>query len=77
MEPNCIWPLQAKLGEGALWVDGAFWFTDIKLQKIHRLDPVSGEKKRSASSRPLPAAASSPACRAACSILSPRPAPSP
>jgi sugar lactone lactonase YvrE len=45
MEPNCIWPLQAKLGEGALWVDGAFWFTDIKLQKIHRLDPASGERK--------------------------------
>jgi xylono-1,5-lactonase len=45
MEPTCIWPLEAKLGEGALWCDGAFWFTDIKLRRIHRLDPVSGEKK--------------------------------
>src|SRR5436190_21506470 len=45
MTPECIWPLAAKLGEGALWFENAFWFTDIKLQKIHRLDPAGGEKK--------------------------------
>jgi sugar lactone lactonase YvrE len=45
MAPTCIWPLAAKLGEGALWCDGAFWFTDIKLKKIHRLDPAGGGKK--------------------------------
>jgi sugar lactone lactonase YvrE len=45
MAPTCIWPLAAKLGEGALWCDGAFWFTDIKLRKIHRLDPAGGDKQ--------------------------------
>lgn len=44
MTPRCIWPLAAKLGEGPLWWEGALWFTDIKLQKIHRLDPATGEK---------------------------------
>ena len=45
MAPDCIWPLAAKLGEGALWCDGAFWFTDIKLKKIHHLDPASGARQ--------------------------------
>ncbi len=44
MTPTCIWPLAAKLGEGPLWWDDALWFTDIKLQKIHRLDPATGQK---------------------------------
>ena len=41
MAVACIWPLAAKLGEGALWFENAFWFTDIKLKKIHRLDPAT------------------------------------
>ena len=39
---RCVWPLAAKLGEGALWWRGAVWFTDIKGRRIHRFDPVSG-----------------------------------
>lgn len=45
MTPECIWPLQAKLGEGALWFDNAFWFTDIKLRKIYCLDTAGGAKQ--------------------------------
>lgn len=45
MNPHCIWPLGAKLGEGALWHDSAFWFTDIKQKKIHRLDPAGGGRQ--------------------------------
>lgn len=42
-EPHCVWPLQATLGEGPLWLDGAVWFVDIKQNHIHRFDPASGE----------------------------------
>ena len=42
MSPTCIWPLAAKLGEGPLWWQDAVWFTDIKLKRIHRFDPVTG-----------------------------------
>jgi len=42
---SCVWPLGATLGEGPLWWGEALWFTDIKQQKIHRFDPVTGEKK--------------------------------
>lgn len=44
IEPECIWPLQATLGEGPVWVarDSALWFTDIKQRRIHRFDPASG-----------------------------------
>lgn len=45
MSPTCIWPLAAKLGEGPLWWQGAVWFTDIKLKRIHRFDPVTGVGK--------------------------------
>ena len=45
MRPTCIWPLAAKLGEGPLWWQGAVWFTDIKLKRIHRFDPVTGVGK--------------------------------
>jgi sugar lactone lactonase YvrE len=46
MTPECVWPLEAKLGEGALWFEDAFWFTDIRLKRIHRFDPASGAKRR-------------------------------
>jgi len=41
-----IWDLRAELGEGPLWDDrdGAFWFTDIKRQKIYRYDPATGAR---------------------------------
>ena len=37
--PECVWPVQAVLGEGPLWWDGALWFTDIKSKKIHCYAP--------------------------------------
>ncbi len=45
-EPRVVWPVEALLGEGPVWVerDAALWFTDIKGRKIHRYDPVSGNR---------------------------------
>ena len=45
-EPRNVWNSQCELGEGPVWVerDQALWFVDIKKQKIHRLDPASGDK---------------------------------
>jgi sugar lactone lactonase YvrE len=39
-----VWDLHCELGEGPVWTDGALWFTDIKLKKIHRYDPKSGDR---------------------------------
>lgn len=46
-EPVCVWDLQCKLGEGPIWMaqEGAVWFVDIKLDKIHRFMPASGAMK--------------------------------
>jgi sugar lactone lactonase YvrE len=44
-EPQVVWEVAAELGEGPVWVDGALWFTDIKKQQVHRLDPASGDKR--------------------------------
>ncbi len=40
------WDVGAELGEGPVWVerDQALWFTDIKRQKVHRLDPATGDR---------------------------------
>lgn len=45
-EPRNVWNSQCELGEGPVWVerDQALWFVDIKKQKIHRLDPATGDK---------------------------------
>lgn len=47
VQPEPIWDVQAQLGEGALWDerDRSLWFTDIKLRKIHCLDPSSGDRR--------------------------------
>jgi len=47
MEAICVWPLEATLGEGPVWIgrEAALWFTDIKQRKIHRFDPASGDRK--------------------------------
>lgn len=45
VEPTLVWDVAADLGEGPVWVEDALWFTDIKKQKIHRLDPASGERR--------------------------------
>ena len=46
-EPECIWPLAAELGEGPVWSarERALWFVDIKQNRIHRFDTVSGESR--------------------------------
>ena len=35
---ECIWPLQAQLGEGPIWLarEQCVWFVDIKARRIHR-----------------------------------------
>ncbi len=38
---ECVWPLDAMLGEGPLWWKGAVWFTDIKQNRIHRFTPAT------------------------------------
>ena len=46
-EPRNVWSSQCELGEGPVWVerDQALWFVDIKKKHIHRLDPVTGDKR--------------------------------
>lgn len=44
---ECIWPLDATLGEGPLW-DAAtqtLWFVDIKQGRIHRCDIDGGDRR--------------------------------
>jgi len=38
--PQCIWNAGAKLGEGPVWsaAGNAFWFVDIKGQRLHRVN---------------------------------------
>jgi sugar lactone lactonase YvrE len=45
MKPECLWPLQAELGEGPVWCarEQALWFTDIKQRRLHRYDPATGQ----------------------------------
>jgi sugar lactone lactonase YvrE len=40
-----VWDVQAELGEGPVWANGALWFVDIKRRKIHRYAPVSGGRR--------------------------------
>jgi sugar lactone lactonase YvrE len=46
LEATCLWDLGAELGEGPIWsaAEQAVWFVDIKLHKVHRLHPESGER---------------------------------
>jgi xylono-1,5-lactonase len=44
-EVSNVWKVQAELGEGPVWADGALWFVDIKRRKIHRYDPASGGRR--------------------------------
>jgi len=45
--PSPVWPLEAELGEGPVWVerDQALWFVDIKKQQVHRFDPATCDKR--------------------------------
>lgn len=44
-QPQCVWDVQAALGEGALCHDGLVWFVDIMGNQIHRYDPSNGTKQ--------------------------------
>jgi D-xylonolactonase len=44
-KPRNIWNVEAELGEGPLWADGALWFVDIKKRKIHRCDADGGARR--------------------------------
>lgn len=44
-EPRNIWPVNAELGEGPVWAEGALWFVDIKKQKLHRCDSKGGNRQ--------------------------------
>jgi xylono-1,5-lactonase len=44
-QPINAWNVQAELGEGPVWVDGALWFTDIKRRRIHRYEPATGGRR--------------------------------
>lgn len=45
-DPICVWPLEAELGEGPLWLASqqALWFVDIKADKLHRFKPSTAAK---------------------------------
>jgi sugar lactone lactonase YvrE len=44
-EVRNVWDVQAELGEGPVWAEGALWFVDIKRRRIHRYDPASGGRR--------------------------------
>ncbi|HEX7761501.1 MAG TPA: SMP-30/gluconolactonase/LRE family protein [Caulobacteraceae bacterium] len=43
-EARCVWPLGAQLGEGPIWSagDSTLWFVDIKQQRVHAFNTVTG-----------------------------------
>ncbi|WP_269713327.1 SMP-30/gluconolactonase/LRE family protein [Caulobacter sp. NIBR2454] len=43
---QCVWPVEAELGEGPVWMAGenAIWFVDIKKKNIHRFEPSTGRR---------------------------------
>ena len=45
--PQCLWQVQATLGEGVLWdaTSGQVWFVDIKGRRIHRCDADGGKQR--------------------------------
>lgn len=47
MKSECVWSLQALLGEGPVWIgrDRCVRFVDIKRGTLHRYDPDSGERE--------------------------------
>jgi xylono-1,5-lactonase len=45
--PRCVWPLEAELGEGPIWIeeDAAVWFVDIKRRRIHSYTTTTEETR--------------------------------
>ncbi|MDP8994618.1 MAG: SMP-30/gluconolactonase/LRE family protein [Pseudomonadota bacterium] len=44
-KPECVWNVEAELGEGPVWAEAALWFVDIKKRNIHRFDPQGGGRR--------------------------------
>ena len=44
-KPRMVWDVEAELGEGPVWAEGALWFVDIKKRKVHRCDPAGGARR--------------------------------
>jgi D-xylonolactonase len=44
---DCVWPLEASLGEGPIWsaAENALWFVDIFAKQIHRFKPADGSRQ--------------------------------
>jgi len=47
MTPVCVWPVEAVLGEGPVWLanEGAVYFVDIKRHNVHRFEVSTGETR--------------------------------
>jgi sugar lactone lactonase YvrE len=45
--PDCVWPLEANLGEGPFWseTENRLWFVDIFQQRIHAFAPKTAAKQ--------------------------------
>ena len=46
IEPRCLWPVEAILGEGPVWhaTERCLYFVDIKGGQVHRIEPGSGQR---------------------------------
>lgn len=55
MGVNCIWPLEAQLGEGPVWraAEQAVWFVDIKSSAVHRFEVRTGKTQTWPSPEPI------------------------
>jgi len=44
---KCIWPAEAQLGEGVVWIEAeqALYWVDIIGQQLHRYHPTNGERQ--------------------------------
>ncbi|GDY24851.1 hypothetical protein AHAT_07410 [Agarivorans sp. Toyoura001] len=44
---ECIWPAQARLGEGVIWIEQeqALYWVDILKESLHRFHPASGQQQ--------------------------------
>jgi sugar lactone lactonase YvrE len=47
MKIDCIWPLEAQVGESPVWIaeEAAFYFVDIYGDAVHRYHPQSGARR--------------------------------
>lgn len=43
--PASVWALGGALLEGPVWFEKAIWFVDIKVRRVHRFDPATGDRR--------------------------------